>query len=182
MLGQCAAIHMAPDRDWAARCGTIVREAEVGEACLFLGIEDIARRLRKTPIQYLIVNYRIGQAALGEVIAAVRRHHEAGVRFMPIIVFTRDSGTATALDFLKMGCDDIITFPATRAHLAGRLAHQIGRKLDFVQHGGYFGPDRPSLRDGEGAGEVAEHFTILRDPAHGVKILAQGKRPGRQVG
>jgi len=182
MLGQCAAILMAPERDWAARCGEIVREAGMGESYLFLGIDDIARRLRKTPIQYLIVNYRIGEQALAETIMAVRHHHESGVRFMPIIIFTRDSSAATALHFLKMGCDDIITFPATRDYLAERLAHQIGRKLEFVHHGAYFGLDRPSLREDEGEGEAPEHFTIFRDPAHGIKILAQGKKPARHVG
>lgn len=180
MLGQCAAILMASDRDWAARCAEIVREAGMGESYPFLGIDDIARRLRKTPIQYLIVNYRVEEEALNQAVTAVRNHHESGVRFMPIVIFTRDSSAATALHFLKMGCDDIITFPSTHGYLAERLAHQIGRKLDFVHHGEYFGLDRPSLREDEG--EAPEHFTIFRDPAHGIKILSQGRKPGRHAG
>lgn len=182
MLGQCAAILMAPDRNWVARCGEIIREAGMGESCLYLGVDDIARRLRKTPIQYLIVNYRVGEQALSETVTAVRQHHDAGVRFMPIVIFTRDSSASTALHFLKMGCDDIINFPATQDDLAERLTHQIGRKLDFVHHGAYFGLDRPSLREEESEGEVPEHFTIFRDPAHGIKILSQGKKPARHVG
>jgi DNA-binding response OmpR family regulator len=179
MLGQCAAIHMAPDRDWSARCGEIVRAAGMGEAYPFLGVEDIVRRVRKTPVQFLIVNYRVETEALAGTLAEVRHHHEPCVRFMPVIVFTRDSSAVTALHFLKLGCDDIVTFPSTLATLGARLGLQIGRKADYVHQGDYFGLDRPGLRE---EGEAGEHFTISRDPAHGIKILAQGKRPGRQAG
>jgi DNA-binding response OmpR family regulator len=181
MLDQCAAISMAPDREWSARCGDIVREAGIGESYPFLGIEDIARRVRKTPIQFLIVNYRVETGALAQTIAEVRQHHESGVKFMPIVVFTRDSSAATALHFLKMGCDDIITFPSTTPYLADRLAHHVGRKIEYVHAGDYFGLDRPNLRDGT-EGDVSEHYTIHRDPAHGTKILAQNKKPARSAG
>ncbi len=181
MLDRCAAIHMAPDRDWSARCGALMRDAGMGEAYPFLGVDDIARRVRKTHIQFLIVHYRTRTAELAATLGQLRHHREAGVRFMPVIVFTRDSGASTALDFLKMGCDDIITFPCTRNYLAERLTHQIGRKIDYVHAGSYFGLDRPSLREDE-PGEPSECFTIHRDPVHGIKVTAQKKSPARGAG
>lgn len=185
-LDQCATVHMASDRDWIARCGRIAREAGVGESYPYLGVEDIARRVRKTPVQFLIVHYELERSVLADTVKAVRHHHDNGVKFMPIVVFTRDSSAPALRDFLKMGFDDIICFPCTVAYLAGRLAHQIGHRLDYLQTETYCGPDRQRLFEDEveaGAhGGQQTHFAIQRDPAHGIKILAQEHHGARHAG
>ncbi|WP_196260025.1 hypothetical protein [Pelagibacterium limicola] len=181
MLDHCAAIHLAPHRDWSTRCGEIVRGTGMGESCLFLGVDDIARRVRKTPVQFLIISYKTDAADIEQAIAEVRHHRETGVRFMPIIVFSRDSSAATAVHFLKMGCDDIITFPCTLDYLAERLSNQLGRRIDYVHAGDYFGLDRPNLREGDEE-DIVERFTVQRDPVHGIKILSQSKKPTRHAG
>lgn len=181
MLEHCAAVHMAPDRAWIARSGDGVRQAGIGESYPFIGIDDIARRVRKTPVQFLIVHYKVEREELVKVLADVRGHREQGVKFMPVVVFSRDSDAATALDFLKMGCDDIVAFPTSVATLRERLLHHVGRKIAYVHDGDYFGLDRPNLR-ADADPEAGERFTVLRDVLHGIKILSQGKKAGKKAG
>lgn len=180
MLDKCTAIHMASDEAWIERSMAIAREAGFGATYPYMGVDDIARRIRKTPIQFLFVHYEIGERVLRETMIAIRHHHERDVKFMPMVAFTRDSSVPVFKRFLKMGFDDIIAFPCAMTHLVGRLELQIERKLDYFQAGDYFGPDRRRLIEGDEdyqrerrSGGTYTHFVIERDLEHGVRILQQ---------
>lgn len=186
MLDNCAAIYMASDREWITRCRAIGEEAGFGETYPFLGVDDIARRVRKSPVQFLVIHYHLEEEVMRETIRAIRHHHEKDVKFMPIMAFTKDSHASLLKHFLKMGFDDIITFPCSISHLVSRFALQVERKLDYFQAGDYFGPDRRRLLEEDGdeserrAGGAFTHYVIQRDPEHGVKILSQDHHTVRE--
>ncbi|WP_404400629.1 hypothetical protein [Pelagibacterium halotolerans] len=180
MLENCTAILMASDKAWIERCKTLAHDAGFEEAYGFLGVDDIARRVRKTPVQFLFAHYEIGEDVLRETMIAIRHHHERDVKFMPMVVFTKDQSVPSLKHFLKMGFDDIIAFPCAMSHIVGRLELQIGRKIDYFQAADYFGPDRRRLmeedeeaRKERRAGGTYTHFIIQRDIENGVRILHQ---------
>lgn len=186
MLEMCAAIYMASDREWITRCRAIGDEAGFGETYPFLGVDDIARRVRKSPVQFLVVHYRLEEEVMRQTISAIRNHHDKDVRFMPLIAFTKESQAKLLKHFLRMGFDDIVTFPCSISHLVSRFTLQVERKLDYFQAGDYFGPDRRRLLDEDGeagdkrAGGAFTHYVIQRDPQTGTKILAQDHHSARE--
>ncbi|MCD7058606.1 hypothetical protein [Pelagibacterium xiamenense] len=187
MLDKCTAIVMATDKAWIERCKKLAHTAGFEETYGFLGVDDIARRVRKTPVQFLFAHYELGEDVLRETMIAIRHHHERDVKFMPMVVFTKDQSVASLKHFLKMGFDDIVAFPCAMTHLVGRLELQLDRKLDYFQAGDYFGPDRRRLMEEDEdyrrerrAGGTYTHFVIQRDIEHGVRILHQKQEHARE--
>lgn len=187
MLERCAAVHMASDRDWITRCRAIARQAGFGQSYPYLGVDDIARRIMKTPVQFLFAHYGLEEQVLRDMVRTIRHHHEPDVRFMPLVVFTRNSNAPALGHFLKMGFDDVIAFPCTVPHMVARLALQIEREHDYFQAGDYFGPDRRRILDEDGE-QVPDtrppgrhtRLVVRRDPEHGVRILSREQHVPRQ--
>lgn len=180
MFDACAGVHMASDQNWIARSRAVAEKAGFGENYPYLGIDDIARRARKTPVQFLFCHYELEDSVLAQTVSAIRNHSERDVRFMPIIVFSKESSTASLKHFLKMGFDDIVIFPCELSYFISRLGQQISRKLDYFSVGTYFGPDRRRLladepRADNGAGGSYTQYVVQRDPAQGVRILSQSQ-------
>lgn len=181
MLEKCSAIPMASDRQWIARCEKLFADLGFSSARPYLSLEDVARRARYTPVQFLFAHYRLDDADLRDTVRAIRHHQEVNVRYMPLIVFTKDPSAEALRHFLAMGFDDIVSFPCALDYLTGRLLQQIERAQEFFEAGNYFGPDRRRLLDGDEiknkrGGGAYTRYVIERNPVAGVRVLSQERK------
>lgn len=154
-----------------------------------LGFGEVASRLSgsgvissRAAITYFLIDYRLSDNELLDVIEAVREERSARLCYSPVILFTDDCPYATMVKYVRFGFDDVIGLPQSRDALAERLAEQLDSEQVYVEAKDYLGPDRRRLDHGaELRVGISSHtrVTFLRDTRHGVRVLRREERGHR---
>jgi len=172
MLSACKAIVIGTT---AAQVRSLVTMAR---KCGFTRIEDAGSGVSQpaTPVTYLLVHFRVGDAVLDSIVRAVRKG-DRNTRFSPIIVIADDCNFELILHLVDMGVDDVISLPEKRDVLVQRLAGQLWSEQVYVETADYFGPDRRRLeqashQDERRAGPAGHAlYHIQRIPDFGTRIV-----------
>jgi hypothetical protein len=172
MLSACKAVVIG------TTTGQVRSLVAMARKCGFTLIEDAGSGVAqpKTPITYMFVHYRVGDAVLESIIRTVRKG-DRNTRFSPIIVIANDCDFELILHLVDMGVDDVISLPEKRDMLVQRLASQLWTEHVYVETTDYFGPDRrrlqpPALDEERRSGPAGHaHYHIQRIPDFGTKIV-----------
>lgn len=139
------------------------------------------------PIQFFLVDYRLGDDGLEPMLKSIRAHPDVNLRYAPIILMAQDGPVETFLGMLRLGFDDIIALPETRDMIAGRLSRQLRKEYLYIETADYLGPDRRRfdlpIEQTEQRLGIKPHsrLVIRREPRHGVRILRRHYVSGEGV-
>lgn len=157
----------------------LMRQAGFKDTRQFPNNGSMLSEFRHGPLPFIFVHSTLPIALAQTSFLAVRTHPDVSLRFLPIIVIAEKCDTRKLLQFIQLGCDDIITMPLTAANILTRLKHQVGVGKDYYQTETYFGPDRRQHKitvnrthSGRGKGDhFFRHFLIQRHVTRGITIL-----------
>lgn len=176
MLAQTSAYILGADNAAVMRLDGLVRSAGFAQTRRFVSASDVVQR-RHAHIAFIFLDEALDPATLAAVRADIRGCADAGLRFMPIIQFSRDVSAKARRAKAALGFDDVIDPEGTGEEIARRLEMQLDRNRDYFETATYFGPDRRLGRAADaGPGLVVHpcrHYVIRRIPASGIKVVRQ---------
>ena len=169
MFRNCNAYTIASESEWHGRLSGIMQQVGF-RRCTRLEAAGRMDAAMSKALSFLIIHSSKSRDLISRVASAVRKSDEDHIRFMPIVVLLDASRESEVVEFINLGCDDIIIYPCTPQVLSKRLELQVTTKREYFETDTYFGPDRriPQFdkahpdRKG-GAGSFYKKIVIKRD-------------------
>jgi len=178
MLDQCRAFVITAGEPAGRTLETTAHQLGFGDVVDSHAASGAGRR----HITFFLVDGRLSDEALVDVIEAVREEHRGRLCYSPIILFTGDTSPGTGARYVRFGFDDVIVADLPLALLRSRLAVQVSSVQRYVETKDYFGPDRRRLDRGTDVRVNASAYTQVlfeRDPQRGIRILGREERGQR---
>ena len=110
-----------------------------------LTAEDVTGALRAlaiTPVDLVIVDYRLGGQTGAEFTRLARTSRSGSDRFVPIIACTADTTPKTIQELRDAGADEILGKPVSPQTIWAKIVAVTNCRRPFVVSSDFFGPDR----------------------------------------
>jgi DNA-binding response OmpR family regulator len=180
MFGNSTAIVHTQDKNLFVHMYNLMRQAGFKDTRRFPNNGTMLSEFRRGPLPFIFLHSALPLERALSSFTAVRTHPDVTLRFLPMIVIAESCDTQKLIQFIQLGCDDIITMPITAASILARIKHQIDAPKDYFQTESYFGPDRRQhaiiknkSHSGRGKGDhYFRHFLIQRHAVRGTSILS----------
>lgn len=156
----------------------LARQAGFSGVQDFRGVPEAELQAQVTPLIFFLFAAVARPAALAPLVQAIRRTPALGICFAPLVYFAGTASIEAIRSCINIGFDDIITLPLTLGRVAERIERQVNRTIVYFETPTYFGPDRRGRMEHEpghslrGTGGQHRRFEIVRNPATGVRVVA----------
>lgn len=143
----------------------------------YAGLAHAERQLRDIPLAFFLCAEVSDLATLKPTADAIRFSPSLGLRFSPLIYFSRSLSVECIRQCIRMGFDDVIALPYANGDLSERIFRQVGRPQVYYETATYFGPDRrnrmghPRSSESDHGGGQYRRIEIVRNPMTGVDVL-----------
>ncbi len=126
----------------------------------------------------LVFTERNGDNLNGESLARALRRSSFVCRRSPIIMVTADATAKTILGARDSGVHEFLRKPFTSGDLLKRVENVALKPRDWVEAGGYVGPDRRRFNSGEFTGDRKRRAD---KPANGAAAMAAAKDQAMRI-